>query len=45
MSAPSINAAARAELAQLIKELAVVHGEVTLSSGKKADYYLSLIHI
>lgn len=32
----------RAELAQLINDLAVVHGEVTLSSGKKADYYVDL---
>ena len=36
-------------LAELVKELAVVHGKVTLSSGKEADYYvdlrLSLIHI
>ncbi|BAU97125.1 orotate phosphoribosyltransferase [Corynebacterium suranareeae] len=42
MSSPSINAQARAELAELIKELAVVHGEVTLSSGKKADYYIDV---
>ena len=35
-------AAAKAELAELVKELAVVHGEVTLSSGKKADYYVDL---
>ncbi|WKD62051.1 Orotate phosphoribosyltransferase [Corynebacterium ciconiae DSM 44920] len=34
--------AAKAELAELVKELAVVHGEVTLSSGKKADYYVDL---
>ncbi|HLR56290.1 MAG TPA: orotate phosphoribosyltransferase [Actinomycetales bacterium] len=32
----------RAELAQLINDLAVVQGEVTLSSGKKADYYVDL---
>ena len=32
----------RAELAQLINDLAVVHGKVTLSSGKVADYYIDL---
>lgn len=42
MSAPNVNAELRAELAELIKELAVVHGEVTLSSGKKADYYIDV---
>ncbi|MDU0478622.1 orotate phosphoribosyltransferase [Staphylococcus chromogenes] len=30
------------ELAELVKELAVVHGKVTLSSGKEADYYVDL---
>lgn len=29
-------------LADLVKELAVVHGKVTLSSGKEADYYVDL---
>ena len=29
-------------LAELVKELAVVHGKVTLSSGKEADYYVDL---
>ena len=29
-------------LAELVKELAVVHGRVTLSSGKEADYYVDL---
>ena len=33
---------ARTELARLIAELAVVHGKVTLSSGKEADYYVDL---
>ena len=33
---------ARAELLDLIKELAVVHGRVTLSSGREADYYVDL---
>lgn len=30
------------ELAELVKELAIVHGKVTLSSGKEADYYVDL---
>lgn len=34
--------AGRAELARLVAELAVVHGRVTLSSGKEADYYVDL---
>ncbi|WP_336855350.1 orotate phosphoribosyltransferase [Sinomonas albida] len=37
--------AARARLLELIKELAVVHGRVTLSSGKEADYYIDLRRI
>jgi orotate phosphoribosyltransferase len=32
----------RAELLGLIRELAVVHGEVTLSSGQVADWYIDL---
>ena len=32
----------RTELARLVRELAVVHGEVTLSSGQRADYYVDL---
>lgn len=36
---------ARARLLDLIKELAVVHGTVTLSSGKEADYYVDLRRI
>lgn len=32
----------RARLLQLIKDLAVVRGKVTLSSGKEADYYVDL---
>jgi orotate phosphoribosyltransferase len=35
----------RDELLQLIKDLAVVHGRVTLSSGRKADYYIDLRRI
>lgn len=32
----------KARLAELVKGLAVVHGKVTLSSGKEADYYVDL---
>ncbi len=32
----------RDELLSLIKDLAVVHGEVVLSSGQRADYYIDL---
>ena len=35
----------RDELRELIKKLAVVHGKVTLSSGKEADYYVDLRRI
>jgi len=35
-------AAARARLLEIIKEKAIVHGRVTLSSGKEADYYVDL---
>ncbi len=42
MSAPGVDPAARAELAALVRELAVVHGRVTLSSGLEADYYVDL---
>jgi orotate phosphoribosyltransferase len=31
-----------AELAELVRKLSVVHGRVTLSSGKDADYYVDL---
>jgi orotate phosphoribosyltransferase len=31
-----------AQLIELIKELAVVHGRVTLSSGREADYYVDM---
>ncbi len=34
--------AERDELARLVRELAVVHGRVTLSSGREADYYVDL---
>ncbi|MFD1716244.1 orotate phosphoribosyltransferase [Georgenia deserti] len=32
----------RAELARLVREIAVVHGEVTLSSGQVSDYYVDM---
>jgi len=35
----------RDELLQLIKDIAVVRGKVTLSSGREADYYLDLRRI
>ena len=35
----------RDELLQLIKDIAVVHGRVTLSSGREADYYIDLRRI
>lgn len=35
----------RDDLLQLIKELAVVHGKVILSSGREADYYIDLRRI
>ena len=38
-------AADRARLLDLIKKNAVVHGRVTLSSGKEADYYVDLRRI
>jgi orotate phosphoribosyltransferase len=36
---------ARTELLQLIKDIAVVHGKVTLSSGIEADWYIDLRRI
>ncbi|MCI2419616.1 orotate phosphoribosyltransferase [Saccharopolyspora sp. K220] len=32
----------RTELARIVREIAVVHGRVTLASGKEADYYVDL---
>ena len=32
----------RLRLAELVRELGVVHGKVTLASGKEADYYVDL---
>lgn len=39
---PVPDAAARTRLAELVNQLAVVHGRVTLSSGRLADYYVDL---
>ena len=36
--APPPETDARARLAALVADLAVVHGRVTLSSGREADY-------
>ena len=41
-SHPAVDDAARRRLAELVSELAVVHGRVTLSSGREADYYVDL---
>lgn len=42
MSNIPVDPSARARLAELVAELAVVHGRVTLSSGREADYYVDL---
>ncbi|MEU6645985.1 orotate phosphoribosyltransferase [Saccharomonospora sp. NPDC046836] len=42
MANPSLDQAAKIELARLVTELCVVHGKVTLASGKEADYYVDL---
>jgi orotate phosphoribosyltransferase len=42
VAAPHVSAIERDELADLVRRLSVVHGCVTLSSGKQADYYLDL---
>lgn len=42
MAKPGIDSHAKLELARLITELSVVHGKVTLSSGREADYYVDL---
>ena len=38
-------AADRARLLEIVKDKAIVHGKVTLSSGKEADYYVDLRRI
>ncbi|MHA7283023.1 orotate phosphoribosyltransferase [Arthrobacter sp. TMS2-4] len=42
MTAETAQTADRSRLLELIKELAVVHERVTLSSGVEADYYIDL---
>jgi orotate phosphoribosyltransferase len=43
VAAPELTGSdARTELAGLVRELSVVFGRVTLSSGKEADYYVDL---
>lgn len=37
-----LDTAERDELAALVRQLSVVHGRVTLSSGRQADYYVDL---
>ena len=39
-SAPVPDAAATERLAELVRDLAVVHGKVVLASGREADYYI-----
>lgn len=41
-STPVLDADAKRALAGLVGQLAVVHGRVTLSSGREADYYVDL---
>lgn len=41
-STPAVNSEKRQRLAELVTELSVVRGKVTLSSGKEADYYVDL---
>lgn len=41
-AAPFLSQTPREQLRDLITELAVVHGKVTLSSGREADYYVDL---
>ncbi|PPK67938.1 orotate phosphoribosyltransferase [Actinokineospora auranticolor] len=41
-TAPFVDPSTKGELARLVTELAVVHGKVTLASGKEADYYVDL---
>lgn len=41
-AATDVTPDARRRLAELVAELAVVHGRVTLSSGREADYYVDL---
>ena len=45
MGAVTDIASDRARLLDLVKAKAVVHGRVTLSSGREADYYVDLRRI
>lgn len=45
VTSPDIDNARKARLAALVAEHAVVHGAVTLSSGRQADYYVDLRRI
>lgn len=42
---PVLDLALKTRLAELVAEFAVVHGTVTLSSGREADYYVDLRRI
>jgi orotate phosphoribosyltransferase len=42
VAAPELTATDRDELAALVRDLAVVRGRVTLSSGLEADYYVDM---
>lgn len=42
MPTPELNAADRADLAELVRRLSVVRGRVVLSSGAQSDYYVDL---
>ncbi|AZA12646.1 orotate phosphoribosyltransferase [Corynebacterium choanae] len=42
MAKQQLDQTQKARLAELVKSLCVVHGTVTLSSGKVADYYVDL---
>jgi orotate phosphoribosyltransferase len=42
VTGPDVDPSLRAKLADLVRELSVVFGRVTLSSGKEADYYVDL---
>ena len=39
-ASPVLHPGRKARLAALVRELGVVHGRVTLSSGREADYYI-----
>ena len=45
MTETATDSAHRARLLEIVKDKAIVHGRVTLSSGKEADYYVDLRRI